>query len=197
MSLFGNHGVFDSIGRFAGKAARNPIVEGVVGATLSPFAAAALGAAGRASQPGANFGQIAGAGALGGLSGAAGSGLRGALGATSLFGGGADALAPEAAQGGLGAIASGTPDLAAATPSLGSSLASGAGNAVKGIGSFVEHNPNVVGQTLGGVSNAFGPGARLQGTQADAAAFDLAQKKKRATDLEDWYRNSPAYHGVG
>ncbi len=215
MSLLGLHGVLDDIGRFAGKAARNPIVQGAVGAFVpgGPLIAGGLAALGRGSQPGANFGDIAKAGVTGFGAGEAGSGIRNLAGkGLSALGGGAPSapsipalsnvpapipgaeLATDAnfSAGGLGSIPSGVAP-SPATASGGSTF----GNAARGLGSFVKEYPGLSKDVLGGVAGAFGPEGRIQNAEADSLAFDLEQRKRRQADLEAWYQGSPHAHGVG
>lgn len=196
MSLFGKHGVFDDIGRFAGKAARNPVVQGVVGATLSPWAAAALGAAGRATQPGANFGDIATSGVTGLASGYAGKGLKGLLpgggGTSSLPGTVADVADKE------GFFAAATPSAAPAPASLSSHLPSlsSVGHGASRVGGFIEKHPNAVGMGLQGISSLLGPGADLADTEAESARYDLEQRKRRSHSLGQFLQ-SPYFTGGG
>jgi hypothetical protein len=95
------HGVghaVQGVGHVVGSIASNPLVDGLIGATLGPGAAAAAGGFGRLIAPGGNVGQAA----LGGVEGY-GAGKVGQIGRSALGGllhGGAGGVADASAGGG-------------------------------------------------------------------------------------------------
>ncbi len=157
------------VGHTLGTVASNPFVEGALGLTLGPEAAAAAGGLGHLLAPGGNIGSGITGALTGGAAGAAGSAIGSGL--SGIASGGLAGIGKNALNIGKGGAALGA---AASSPAVAQSVASG--SAPPGDQNILQ---KILGSSVGGVPTPIAGLAGLQGinaAQLGAKANDFSNK---------------------